>query len=220
MRNFIMKWYDLMPFVAGVYAIVLGIGHWSLEGRALLLGLVLIHLHFFEEFGYPGGFAWGGLKIEMRTVRTNVADWQLNQLSALFGNLWFALLVYLPPLFLMKMHWLVLAAIIFADVELLMHLLVFNIGLRTWYNPGLGTAVLLALVSTWFLASQTAIHFSWLDLMIAIGWIILNYWLGFRSPLFQHFNNMKNYTFSRADVTKSSRYMAKFGNRVDDYRWP
>lgn len=48
-----------MPYISVFYALVLGIHDWYLTRRALLLSIIVIHLHFYEEFGLPDGFAWG-----------------------------------------------------------------------------------------------------------------------------------------------------------------
>ncbi|USS92555.1 HXXEE domain-containing protein [Fructobacillus americanaquae] len=215
-----MKWYDFMPFIAGFYALALGLFVWDFNQRMLLLGLIFIHLHFFEEFGLPGGFAWGGIKVEMRNVNRVVSRWQLNQSSSLFGNEWFAITVYLPTLFLPQWHWLVLAAVIFAFVELFGHLIIFNVGLKSYYNPGLLTAIILSVVATVFLVETIPSGmFNWLDLLMAFCWIGLNYWIGFRSPLFLYFNNKKQYTFTKEDLNKSASYMKKFGSKPDDYQY-
>lgn len=219
MTYFVRRWYQFAVFIAGGYALLLGLGNWTLQQRVLLMGLIGIHLHFFEEFGLPGGFAWGGLKIEMKKVDADVTKWPLNQLSSLFGNIWFALAVYLLPLFVPQWHWTVLAAVIFAYLEFVMHVFVFNLGLKTWYNPGTFTAVFgLTLVSTWYLWQVVPTGlFNWFDLLIAAVWIGINYWFGFRSPVFQIFNRNQRYTFSKEDVEKSARYMQKFSHSIDDY---
>lgn len=221
MRKLIQNWYQLAVYLAGGYALLLGLGSWTVQQRALLMGLILLHLHFFEEFGFPGGFAWMGIRVEMWAVPPVVADWPLNQLSAFFGNEWFALVVYLLPLLCPWWHWLVLAALVFAFAELVMHALVFNLAMRTAYNPGLVTALGLTLVTSWYLWDRGGVAaFTWLDLALAIGWIGLNYWLAFRSPLFDWFNCQRAYTFRPADLAKSAPYLKKEGRTLADYRFP
>lgn len=70
-----------MLYISVFYALVLGIRDWDLARRALLLSIIAIHLHFYEEFGLPGGFAWGRIKVEMRHVSKQDPEWLLNQLS-------------------------------------------------------------------------------------------------------------------------------------------
>lgn len=219
MEKWIRRWYELVVYIAGGYALVLGVGHWSLQQHTLLLGLILIHLHFFEEFGLPGGFAWGGIKVEKGQVPIDVTTWPLNQLSALWGNEWFAISVYLSPLFFPQWHWLVLAAVIFAFAELVMHWVIFNVGLHSWYNPGSLTALLLVVPASWYLWQVVPSgQFNWWDLLLGIGWIAFNYWLAFRSPIFEWFNGHTQYTFSRADIEKSTPYLTKFKVNVAGFK--
>ncbi|HAT53923.1 MAG TPA: HXXEE domain-containing protein [Lactobacillus sp.] len=220
MNRLIKHWYEIEVYIAGFYVLLLVMGSWSLLQKTLLLGLVFIHLHFFEEFGFPGGFAWGGIKVEMGHVSADARLWPLNQLSSLWGNEWFAIIVYLLPLFFPQMRWLVLGAIIFAYFEFLMHVVIFNLGLHSWYNPGSLTAVFgLTLSSSWGLWQlRTQNLFNWKDLIISLLWIFINYWIAFRSPAFKFFNNKKKFTFSRQDVLKSDKYMQKFGVTVDDFK--
>ncbi|MFV0560530.1 MAG: HXXEE domain-containing protein [Enterococcus sp.] len=220
MEKWIRRWYEFAVYIAGVFAVILALGNWNFEQRILLIGLVLIHLHFFEEFGLPGGFAWGALKVEKGKVDPDVSEWPLNHSSALWGNEWFAISVYLLPLFVPQWHWAVLAAVVFAYAEFLIHVVVFPIGLKKFYNPGLFTALFgLTTVSTWYLYKVLPTgKFSWVDLIIAIVWIVFNYWMAFLSPIFVKFNDKKKYTFSKADVEKSKPYMDKFNASIDDLK--
>lgn len=136
----------------------------------------------------------------------------------MWGNNWFALAVYLLPILMPQWHWAILASIIFAYFELLMHLVIFNIGLKVWYNPGLFTAICLSFISTWYLISSNgAIIFSLLNLLIALIWIVFNYWMAFLSPISLKFNNNKKYTFSKNDVMKSKPYMKKFPDAAKNF---
>ncbi|MFC6182032.1 HXXEE domain-containing protein [Lactiplantibacillus daowaiensis] len=219
MAKWLRRWFEFVVYIAGGYALILGLGQWSVQQKTLLLGLILIHLHFFEEFGLPGGFAWGGIKVEKGHVDADVTTWPLNQLSALWGNEWFAIVVYLLPLFRPQWHWLVLAGIIFAFAELMMHWVIFNLGLHSWYNPGSFTAFLLTVPATWYLWQVVPTGlFNWWDLMIAIVWLAFNYWVAFRSPIFKWFNRHTKYTFSRDDLTKAEPYMTKFNVKIDDFK--
>ncbi|MFC0379417.1 HXXEE domain-containing protein [Levilactobacillus acidifarinae] len=199
-------------FIAAAVAMILAMGTWTLEQRVLLIGLALIHVHFFEEFGFPGGFIWGGLKVELHHVDADVRKWPLNQLSSWWGNEWFAVAVYLLPLFTPRWHWAVLAAVVFAYLEFVMHVIVFNLGLHSWYNPGLVSAVGgLTVVSTWYLMQVVPTHyFNWLDLLMALAWIGINYWLAFKSPICRMLTAQTRYRFSKQDIQKAQRYIDRF----------
>lgn len=210
MKRIINHWYDLAVYISAGITILLAIGSWSFEQKVLLLSLSLLHIHFFEEFGFPGGFLWGGLKVENGQVDPNVGKWQLNMLSAWWGNEWFAFAVYTLPLFLPQWHWLVLAAVIFAFAEVLMHAVVFNYGLRSWYNPGLISAILgLMPVSIWYLARTLPTHhFNWLDLLLAVIWIASNYWMAFKSPICKFLTAKSDYRLNKREILKAKSYMS------------
>lgn len=79
--------------------------------------------------------------VELKSVETDTSKWDLNHLSAFFGNQWFAVIVYLLPIFCPNIPFLTLAVMIFAFAELAMHLFFFNLSLKKWYNPGLLTTL-------------------------------------------------------------------------------
>lgn len=211
MKRIISHWSELAVYIAAGLAMLIALGDWSFEQRILLLSLCLLHVHFFEEFGFPGGFVWGGLKVEQGQVDADVAKWPLNMLSAWWGNEWFALAVYTVPLFLPRIHWLVLAAVIFAFAEVLMHVVIFNLGLRSWYNPGLVSALFgLMPTSVWYLRwALPQGRFSWGDLLLAIIWIALNYWIAFKSPICKALTARTEYRLSKGEVMKARVYMQR-----------
>lgn len=211
MKKVVNHWYELAVYLAAGIMIVIALGEWTFEQRILLLGLGLLHIHFFEEFGFPGGFVWGGLKVENGTVDPDVGKWPLNMLSAWWGNEWFAISVYTLPLFLPQYHWLVLAAVSFAFAEVFMHLVIFNIGLRSWYNPGMLSAIAgLMPLSIWYLLRTIPQgHFNWLDLMLAMLWIACNYWMAFKSPICKLLTAKTDYRLSQREVMKAEVYMQR-----------
>lgn len=142
MKRLVQHWYQWAVYVAGLLTVILICGNWTLLQQTLLASLVILHLHFYEEMGFPGGFPWIGMKIELHLADDDSRKWDLNQASSFFGNEWFAVVVYLLPLFLPQVHFLALAAIIFAFAEVAMHLFYFNWAMKVWYNPGLLTALL------------------------------------------------------------------------------
>lgn len=178
--------------------------------KMLLGSAVIIFLHFFEEFGFPGGFAPMGLKVELHITDPDASHWPLNQLNSMVGNWLFAVLVYLLPLFLPDVKFLTLAAALFGFLEVLMHAIVFNAALKKWYNPGLATAVCgLLPISIWYLSTIWGQHlYSGIDIALAIVWIVFNYWLGFRSPLYKKLGAMSDrYAFTPEEVARGDRYI-------------
>ncbi|MGN1183288.1 MAG: HXXEE domain-containing protein [Faecalibacillus sp.] len=127
----------------------------------------------------------------------------------MIGNWLFALLVYILPLFI-DIKFLTFAAAIFAFAEVLMHVFVFNIALRKFYNPGIITALFgLLPISLWYLSSIWKYHlYSGIDVAFALIWIILIYWLGFRSPLYKKLGTMSDrYAFTKQEVARGQKYI-------------
>lgn len=211
MKYYIHHWYQFAVFIAGLVALVITFGRWNLLQTTILGSLLLIHLHFYEEMGFPGGFPWIGMNVELGLAETDSRKWDLNQLSALWGNEWFALLVYVLPLFVLQWHWLSLAAVIFAFAELAMHFIFFSLKLRKIYNPGWLTAVLgLTPLSLNYLCRAPLTRlYSWSDWLFALLWIVFNYWMAFRSPIYKHFGAMKQYSFTKEEVERARPYMPK-----------
>lgn len=211
MNKIVKNWYYIAAYIAGLFALVIALGDWNFTQKMLLTGMVFIQFHFYEEFGFPGGFAWVGLKIERGKVDDDPKKWPLNNASAFGGNEWFAVVVYLLPLFLPQVRFLTLAVFVFAFLELLGHLLIFNIGIKSWYNPGLlTTAFGLVPVSIFYFSKTLGTGlYTWLDLGIAIVWIASNYWFAFLSPICKALNKKTEYAFSEEEVSRSARYIKK-----------
>ncbi|WP_195999759.1 HXXEE domain-containing protein [Clostridium sp. 1001271B_151109_B4] len=212
MKKSIKSWYYISVYIASMFALILAVGEWTLREKTLLISLVFIFLHFFEEFGFPGGFPWIGMKVEKNINDTNPKNWPFNQIAAMFGNVWFAVVVYLLPLFLPKVRFLTLAVILFAFAEVLMHLIVFNIALKSWYNPGLFTSIFgLLPVSVFYLSKTFGMHiYTGTDFIIALVWIVFNYWVAFRSPIFKRLIKMPDYEFTTEEVYRAKKYIDKF----------
>lgn len=211
MKKFIDSWYYLSVFIAGGIMAILGMGDWDLRERTILAATAVLFLHFFEEFGFPDGFPWIGLHVEMGVTDTDPKTWSLNQLNSLFGNWWCAGAVYLVALALPDVRFLTLAVLLFGFIEVIAHLGLFNIALRTWHNPGIVTAVfgLLPLSINYFAQAGWGM-FTWVDVLLALGWIGLNYWFAFRSPLYRWMGRKSDrFAFSEEEVMRAKRYIDK-----------
>lgn len=205
------RWHWISVFLAGACVVVLAMGDWDLRGKTILAATALLFMHFYEEFGFPGGFPWVGLHVEMHVDDTDATKWSLNRLNSMFGNWWYAVVVYLAALALPDVRFMTLAVVLFAFVEVLMHLVVFDIALRKWYNPGLLTAVFgLMPISIAYIVQTGLAGFTWVDAVLAIAWIVLNYWIAFRSPLYTWMGSKSGrYAFSHEEVMRSKPYMGR-----------
>ncbi|MEE8715442.1 MAG: HXXEE domain-containing protein [Coriobacteriales bacterium] len=212
MRWLTENWYKVSVFCAGACAVALALGDWDLRSRTILAATAVLFLHFFEEFGFPGGFPWVGLHVEMHIEGTDARQWPLNRLNAMFGNWWYAAVVYLLALVLPGVRFLTLAVALFAFLEVLMHVVVFNAALRTWYNPGLVTAAfgLMPISIAYLVRIAGAGLYTWVDVVLAFVWIVFNYWVAFRSPIYAWMGRKSDrYAFSDEEVMLARRYMGK-----------
>ena len=122
----------------------------------LLLNLVVLFLHQYEEYHWPGGFPWIFNEVVKRSSDGPTDRYLLNQNNVAFINI-MAWLFYLVPILLPGAIWLGLGQILFGLVgQVIFHGIVTNIKLKTWYNPGLA-AVLVGHVplGIWYLAEVT-----------------------------------------------------------------
>lgn len=125
--------------LAGLTVLLLVCGTWTFTQKVLLALIICMFLHFYEEFEFPGGFPYMGVKVMLGSNETDSQKWGVNNLNSLFGNWGFLLLMYILPLFVPNVRFLTLAAVLFAFLECFMHLILFNARLRQVYNPGMIT---------------------------------------------------------------------------------
>lgn len=66
-------------------------------------------------------------------------------------------------------------------------------------------------LSIWYLVQTVPTGlFTWVDLALALVWIVFNYWLVFRSPLYKHLRKKSDrYAFTEEEVMLTRRYMER-----------
>ena len=175
LTNFIRRhWYDIglgLALIALAWLVLARIEGLQL---ILLLNLIVLFLHQFEEYHWPGGFPWI-FNEAVRGAGDGPADrYLLNQNSATFINIsgWvFYLLAVLFP----SAIWLGLGQVLFGLVgQVIFHGVVANFRLKSWYNPGLA-AVMLGHVplGIWYIADVTAkglVHWwDWIFAALSVG---------------------------------------------------
>ena len=141
MRFIRRHWYNL-----GLPLAVLGV-LWAARGplsavqMILLLNFVVLLLHQFEEYGWPGGEPW--IINEVMTPQGGPPDrYPLNQNNAFFINVVLAYPFYLVPVFFPNAVWLGLAPVLFGFAQFGMHGIATPRKLKMIYNPGLAAVVL------------------------------------------------------------------------------
>lgn len=139
MRN---NWWNVClaaAVVTGIAAVALWGGMGTLQRLAVLNFIVLL-LHQFEEYGWPGGGQ--AIANTMRPGDVIPDRYPLNQTNAMVGNLFFVFVFYLIPVFLPDVIWLGVAPVMFGLMQVLAHGVLNNVRMRLPYNPGMATSVL------------------------------------------------------------------------------
>ena len=185
MKNVINNWYNISVYLAGLTALIAIFYPLNLIQKSLYGSIVCLFLHFFEEFGVPGGFPWMGVKVLLGKNEMDSSKWDCNNLNCMFGNWGFLILVYIMPLIFPNVKFLTLSAMIFNFLELFMHLILFNAKQKSFYNPGMITAVfgLTPISCYYFAVLYDSKLFIWYDYLIAVSWFFFVFWFSFRSPL-------------------------------------
>lgn len=199
MKKLVNNWHFVSVFLAGAFALVAILVPMDTVTRLLLAAIAVLFLHFFEEFGWPGGFPLVGMKVLMNSSEPDSTKWGVNNLSSMFGNWGFLLLVYILPLFLPGVRFMTLAAFMFLFAEVLMHFDIFPIRLRACYNPGLITTIGLGIIGCcyFFGGAFDASLYVWYDWAIAVVWFAVVFFFSFRSPLYWKLGRNPGYPLTR-----------------------
>ncbi len=164
MKKLINIWHYVSVYLAGLTALIAIFAPVSPVQKCLLAAIVVLFLHFFEEFGYPGGFPLIGMRVMMRSDEMDTKKWNVNNLSSMFGNWGFLLLIYILPLILPGVRFLTLSAMMFLFAEVLMHFVIFPVRLKTFYNAGLITALGLGAIGIYYFTTVfDSTMFVWWD---------------------------------------------------------
>ncbi|PFD34720.1 HXXEE domain-containing protein [Bacillus cereus] len=141
--NFLRRhWYNVGLFVA-IVSIVYLIFVWGDMGvlqRLLFMNFIVLLLHQFEEYGFPGGEP-AIMNIALQPSSTP-NRYPLNQNSAMITNVVIVYIMYLVPVFFSDVIWLGLAPMLFGMMQFMVHGIMTPKKLGQFYNPGLGAVVL------------------------------------------------------------------------------
>lgn len=141
--------------------------------KLLLLNFIAILIHQFEEYGFPDGEP-AIMNMVLQSSNTPY-NYPLSQNSAMVTNVLATYVFYLIPVFFPNIIWLGLAPMIFGIGKFIVHGIVTNKKLKTFYNPGLGAVVLLhipiAIYYIYYITSNNIISTS--DLLIGIVYLII-----------------------------------------------
>lgn len=207
MKKIINNWHYVSVFLAGLTALLAVFLPVNDTQKCILAADTILLLHFFEEFGFPGGFPLMGIRILMGSDEMDKTKWSCNNLSSMFGNWGFLCLVYILPLFLPGVRFMTMAAMLFLFAEVFMHLILFNVRLRTKYNAGMITGVFGAgaIGIYYFMHVFDSSAFFWYDYLLAVIWFAASFAFFFRSKLYWDLGKKEGYT-----LTDQSAYGAGY----------
>lgn len=199
MKSIINNWHNISLVAAFATLLLILLGNWNFTQVIILSLIVCMFLHFYEEFGFPGGFPYMGVKVLLRKDELDTEKWGANNLNSMFGNWTALILLYVVPLLFPGLRFLTLAAVLFSFLECFMHLVLFNVKLKSFYNPGIVTAVLgMTLISIYYFMNIPGSQvFYWYDYPIALLWCIAVFLFCFRSPLYWKLGSIEGYPFTR-----------------------
>ena len=177
--NFLRKhWFDLgipLAVVTGGYA---WFSHAAGVSLLLWLSLIFLFLHQFEEYRFPGYFP--GM-VNLALFQSAKPDrYPLNAQTSLVVNVGVGWLVYLlAALCGPRAIWLGIAIQVVNAGNCIAHIILFNLRLKSRYNPGMATAIVLLLpIVVLFFAAIIREHLTtpldWalgLLLGVALNWI-------------------------------------------------
>ena len=185
MRAFVNNWHYVSLALAAITAVLAVILPFDATQSCILAAIAILFLHFFEEFGFPGGFPLVGIKVMMGSDDMDKRNWHCNNLSSLFGNWGFLLAIYVLALLLPGVRFLTLSAMMFLFAEVLMHFVIFPARLRWAYNPGMvSTLGLLGVGLVYFLTVFDPAVFAWYEYALAVVWFVAVFLFCFRSKLY------------------------------------
>jgi len=143
LKFFSRRWHDIglgSAIVAGAY-LASAWNDLEVLQRILLLNFIIVLLHQFEEYSWPGGFPAVANLVMLTGFMTRYFK-PLNQLSSMAANVLFAYTAFLIPVFFPHVIWLGLAPILIGAVlQVIGHAIYVNIKIRSLTSPGTLTAV-------------------------------------------------------------------------------
>lgn len=214
MKYLLRNFYNISVFI-GLAIIAYTIYDWNnlhyLSALALL-NLAVINFHFYEEFGFPGGFPYFANMMFGYKNSPKPDRYPLNQMSAFLTNWGTALVMYLPPVFLPDKIWLGLTPILFGTMQVVVHGIVNNKMLKTWYNGGLATALFGHLpIAIFYIKYITENNLAtvW-DYVIAFVLMVVWYVVGIRIFINKAFESLESpYPFAPEEMTRFEKFYGK-----------
>lgn len=183
-KFFRRHWHDvgiLSALVAGIY-LAAAWNDLEVLQRILILSFIVVLLHQFEEYSWPGGFPAVANLVMLSIGGMSRYFKPLNQLSSAVANVTFAYVFYLLPVFFPHVIWLGLSTMIVGAVlQVIGHAILVNYQIRSFYSPGVATAVFgwlpLGVIYVYYIYEKGLVN-GW-DWLAAIGYMVIAMFITF-----------------------------------------
>lgn len=169
--NFYRKnWYYIGGILFVMLTFVMGFwGHNISHIRTILIySFMALLVHQFEEYALPGGFppTWNRAVSGEKDVPNR---YPLNKQSSLVVNTFCAYSFYLLAIIFPTWYWLGIMTMLFGYTQFIVHGIMINRKLKSFYNPGLGAVI--------FLHIPIGIYYLWY-LITNVSMGAWNWWVG------------------------------------------
>jgi hypothetical protein len=146
MRFLRLHWYHVggVLFVALAYFMGFWGDHFSRIQVILMYSFMAMLLHQFEEYGMPGGFP-GIANVLLMDEKQAPDRYPLNANQVLISNVFLTYPFYVIPVLFPHVIWLGIMQIGQGLIQVPLHGLVMNLKMKSPYNPGMISCVLLQL---------------------------------------------------------------------------
>ncbi len=199
-------WYYVggVLFVALAVALAIRWGDISILQRLLLMSFMVLLVHQFEEFAFPGGFP-AVMNIAWQPRGNKPDRYPLNRQTAFFVNVIFAYPGYIVPIVFPNLIWLGLPQVLFGMAQFGVHGISINKKMHSLYNPGLLTVLFLhwpiGIYYIWYVSVNGLVQ--WWMWPVAIVLLAAAAFLGLYMPVKHWFADEDSpYPFSEKEMAR------------------
>jgi len=138
------NWFNVggVLFVALTFVMALAANSLDHIQVILIYSFMALLVHQYEEYAAPGGFP-SIFNIALSGEKAVPERYPLNTNQVLVTNVYIAYPFYLAAIVFPNLIWLGVAQVVFGTLQVIIHGIVINRRLGTFYNPGLASAVFL-----------------------------------------------------------------------------
>jgi hypothetical protein len=166
----------------------------------LMFSWMAMLVHQFEEYAFPGGFpAISNLELG---EKKDFDRYPINANQSWISNVFLCYTFYIIPIFFPNLVWLGASGLIAGVLQLFGHGIAMNIRLKSFYNPGMASTLVLqtplAIYYFWYIANYIPDQ-AW-QIWLGIPGAIVGLLLSFIIPIFLMKNRKSKYPFAPEEL--------------------